>query len=141
MATKNSVQYAKEINVPQQLKEPYEMAGVKRSAYATYVAAAFAIGDTLNLFTLPTKARIVGGYMEHDGLAPGTTEGTIALGYAGASDAILAATGVGTAGRTQLPKLGSIGADMGGKLIIATLATTAATDGKVLTVCLEYVID
>ena len=138
MATKNSVQYAKEIKVPQQLKEPYEMAGVKRNAYATYVAAAFAIGDTLNLFTLPTKARVVGGYMEHDGLAAATT---IALGYAGASDAILAATAVGTAGRTQLPKLGSIGADMGGKLIIATLGGANATDGKILTVCLEYVID
>lgn len=139
MATQNSPQYLKEIAVPQQLKEPYEMAGRIRVAYATVTAATWGVGEVANLFTLPGKARIVGGYMETDGLVGAGA--TISLGYSGTADAIIGATAMAAAGRVQLPKLASIGVDMGGKLIIATLGTATATDGKILTVVLEFVVD
>jgi hypothetical protein len=135
MATQYSVQYAKELTNPPTLKDPAESAGKLQVLRGKIVAATWTTSDLGYLFTAPSVCKLVGGFMETDGLG---TSVTIKLGYTGADDAIIAATAMATASRVQLPKLASIGLDIGGKVIYATAAGANPTDTKILDVVLYY---
>jgi hypothetical protein len=136
MAVQNSVEYAKELTNPPTLKDPCESGGKLQVLKGVITAATWNNGDIGYLFTAPSIAKIVGGYMETDGLG---TSCTIKIGYTGVDDALVAATAMATATRVQVPKLAAIGLDAGGKLIFATLAGANATNGKILHVQLWYV--
>jgi len=141
MVIQNSDLYVKEISTIQNLPTPSEKYGKMRVLRAKVVAATwtYASANLANLFKAPKGFRLIEGFMETDGLG---TSCTIALGYTSAAyDDIIAATAMASAGRVQLPKLASIGLDIGGQDIKAILGGANATDGKILTVVLVGVVD
>lgn len=141
MAIKNSVQYAKEIAVPMEVRAPEEILGRVRVAYGTYVCSTFNNGDTLNFFTLPPKANVLFGFVEQDALGAGTV---LDIGYSGALEAVAKDLDTSAAARVYLPEavdcFAGINADMGGKLIVGSLSGGNATDGKIIKLVLLFVV-
>jgi len=136
MAVQYSVEYAKELTNPPTLKDPCECGGKLQVLKGVITAANWTTSDLGYLFTAPSICKVVGGYMETDGLG---TSVTISIGYTGAADALVVATSMATATRVQVPKLAAIGLDIGGKVIYATAAGANPTTGKILHVQLWYV--
>lgn len=83
---------------------PYPVSGVGmggrtiHSARGEYtIAAALALNDTIQLFDLPPRARVVGGFVKSDDLDSGGTGLRLDIGDAGDIDRFLVA-GAGTPG-------------------------------------------
>jgi|15BtaG_2_1085339.scaffolds.fasta_scaffold51125_2 hypothetical protein len=80
MATVYSVQKTKwNQNVPSDKIKPNETGGRVRIAYALYEASSLSAGDVIEMFNLPSGARILEGTLTHDAMGSSTT---LAVGHA-----------------------------------------------------------
>ena len=79
MATVYSVQKPKwNQNVPSEKIKPNETGGRVRIGYALYEASSLASGDVIEMFNLPSGARILEGTLTHDAMGSSTT---LAVGH------------------------------------------------------------
>ena len=70
-------------NNPTERTKTNEFAGRVRVAYGEYEASSLASGDVIEMFNLPSGARIISGKLCHDALGGSTT---LSVGYAAHTD-------------------------------------------------------
>jgi hypothetical protein len=154
MATVYSVQKTKWDQTTPALKiKTTEIAGRVRIAYGEYEASALTAGDVIEMFNLPSGARVIEGTLFNDALGASTT---LAVGHAAYSNAdgtavpldadeFSAAASSATAGARAIANTLALGAgtvidaDENGYPVTVTLAGAAATGTIVL--IMKYVVD
>ncbi len=109
------------------------------------ITAALALNDTIQLFDLPPRARIVGGFIKSDDLDTGGSALAVVVGDAGDDDRYFAASTIpGTGGVTTT--LAATGVDYVTTaktrviLKVSTGPTNGATTGTIVVV-LEYWVE
>lgn len=153
MATTYSAQKTKwDQDLPTTRIKPNELGGRVRIAYASYEAAAVAVG-TIEMFNLPNGARILSGEVVHDALGASTTVSVgheaynTSAGVAVVADvdefkAAAASTSIATVAIAATSALGRntvVDADKDGITITVVTAGAAATGTIELT--MMYVVD
>ena len=73
MATVYSAQRTNTRANPTVKNKANELAGRVRIAHGTYEASALASGDVIEMFVLPSGARLIEGSLAHDALGASTT--------------------------------------------------------------------
>lgn len=129
-----------------QLLKTNEATGTRRVAFFKFTVptATAAIGDTIDLVTLPKGARILGGTYANEAMTSGGAAATIALGDGTTADKFLGATSVDAAGKGTFADTVALG--FGTELavdttIVATVSVEALAAGKILMGAVEYVVD
>jgi len=127
----NSIQYAKTVSTPSVKLDTNELTGRVRVAFAEYEAA----GEqgTINMFVLPTGARIVRSRNAHDALGGSTT---LSVGHA----AYVTAAGVAVVADVDeylaaTASTGAVGHDVANTIALGENSVTDANeDGVTITV-------
>ena len=127
----NSIQYAKTVSTPSVKLATNELTGRVRVAFAEYEASAEQ--GTINMFVLPTGARIVRSRHAHDALGSSTT---LSVGHA----AYVTAAGVAVAADVDeylaaTASTGAVGHDVANTIALGENSVTDANeDGVTITV-------
>ena len=153
MATVYSAQRTNTRANPTVKNKANELGGRVRIAHGTYEASALASGDVIEMFVLPSGARLIEGSLAHDGLGASTT---LSVGYAahtssaGAAVAASAAAYKAAAASTSAQKVdilatlalgsGSVtDTDANGVIVTATMGGAAGTG--TIEVTIMYAVD
>ena len=126
----NSIQYAKTVSTPSVKLDTNELTGRVRVAFAEYEASAEQ--GTINMFVLPTGARIVRSRNAHDALGGSTT---LSVGHA----AYVTAAGVAVAADVDeylgaTASTGAVGHDVANTIALGENSVTDANeDGVTIT--------
>ena len=126
----NSIQYAKTVSTPSVKLATNELTGRVRVAFAEYEASAEQ--GTINMFVLPTGARIVRSRNAHDALGGSTT---LSVGHA----AYVTAAGVAVAADVDeylaaTASTGAVGHDVANTIALGENSVTDANeDGVTIT--------
>lgn len=83
MATVYSTQRTNSRATPVVMNKPNELGGRVRVAHGVYEASSLASGDVVEMFLLPSGARILSGSLAHDALGASTT---LSVGHGAYSD-------------------------------------------------------
>ena len=127
----NSIQYAKTVSTPSVKLATNELTGRVRVAFAEYEASAEQ--GTINMFVLPTGARIVRSRQAHDALGSSTT---LSVGHA----AYVTAAGVAVAADVDeylaaTASTGAVGHDVANTIALGENSVIDANeDGVTITV-------
>jgi hypothetical protein len=119
--------------------EPVDLSGEIRLAYAELNTTTQPVnpGDTINLFTLPKGARIVGLQVAHGAMGPGAN---LTIGDSGSPTRYLASTSVANEGRTDDIALTGLGYILpADTTIVATAGGEGFPANRVLKVAFFYV--
>lgn len=153
MATVYSAQRTNTRANPTVKNKANELGGRVRIAHGTYEASALASGDVIEMFVLPSGARLIEGSLAHDALGASTT---LSVGYAahtssaGAAVAASAAAYKAAAASTSAQKVdilatlalgsGSVtDTDANGVIVTATMGGAAGTG--TIEVTIMYAVD
>lgn len=153
MATVYSAQRTNTRANPTVKNKANELGGRIRVAHGTYEASSLASGDVIEMFVLPSGARLVTGWLANDALGASTT---VSVGYAAhtnaagtavsaSATAYLAATSTSSAAKTAILAtlaLGSgsvVNANENGMTVTATMGGAAGTG--TIEVTILYVVD
>lgn len=153
MATVYSAQRTNTRANPTVKNKANELGGRIRVAHGTYEASSLASGDVIEMFVLPSGARLVTGWLANDALGASTT---VSVGYAAhtkadgtavsaAAAGYLAATSTASAAKTPILAtlaLGSgsvVDANQNGMTVTATMGGAAGTG--TIEVTILYVVD
>ena len=153
MATVYSAQRTNTRANPTVKNKANELGGRVRIAHGTYEASALASGDVIEMFVLPSGARLIEGSLAHDALGASTT---LSVGYAahtssaGAAVAASAAAYKAAAASTSAQKVdilatlalgsGSVtDTDANGVIVTATMGGAAGTG--TIEVTIMYSVD
>lgn len=109
------------------------------------ITAALALNDTVQLFDLPPRARIIGGFIKSDDLDSGGTAIRVNVGDSGDVDRYFAASAIaGTGGVDTTMAATGVDYVTTGKtrvfLTVSTAPTTGATTGTIV-VRLSYTVE
>jgi len=127
----NSIQYAKTVSTPSVKLATNELTGRVRVAFAEYEASAEQ--GTINMFVLPTGARIVRSRNAHDALGGSTTLSVAHAAYVTAAGAAVAADVDEYLGATA--STGAVGHDVANTIALGENSVTDANeDGVTITV-------
>ena len=127
----NSIQYAKTVSTPSVKLATNELTGRVRVAFAEYEASAEQ--GTINMFVLPTGARIVRSRNAHDALGGSTTLSVGHAAYVTAAGATVAADVDEYLGATA--STGAVGHDVANTIALGENSVTDANeDGVTITV-------
>ena len=127
----NSIQYAKIVSTPSVKLATNELTGRVRVAFAEYEASAEQ--GTINMFVLPTGARIVRSRNAHDALGGSTTLSVGHAAYVTAAGATVAADVDEYLGATA--STGAVGHDVANTIALGENSVTDANeDGVTITV-------
>ena len=127
----NSIQYAKTVSTPSVKLATNELTGRVRVAFAEYEASAEQ--GTINMFVLPTGARIVRSRQAHDALGSSTTLSVGHAAYVTAAGATVAADVDEYLGATA--STGAVGHDVANTIALGENSVTDANeDGVTITV-------
>ena len=127
----NSIQYAKTVSTPSVKLDTNELTGRVRVAFAEYEASAEQ--GTINMFVLPTGARIVRSRNAHDALGGSTTLSVGHAAYVTAAGATVAADVDEYLGATA--STGAVGHDVANTIALGENSVTDANeDGVTITV-------
>ena len=123
----NSIQYAKTVSTPSVKLATNELTGRVRVAFAEYEASAEQ--GTINMFVLPTGARIVRSRNAHDALGGSTT---LSVGHA----AYVTAAGVAVAADVDeylgaTASTGAVGHDVANTIALGENSVTDANEAGV----------
>lgn len=153
MATVYSAQRTNTRANPTVKNKANELGGRIRVAHGTYEASSLASGDVIEMFVLPSGARLITGWLANDALGASTT---VSVGYAAhtssagaavsaSAAAYLAATSTSSAAKTAILAtlaLGSgsvVNANENGMTVTATMGGAAGTG--TIEVTILYVVD
>ena len=153
MATVYSAQRTNTRANPTVKNKANELGGRVRIAHGTYEASALASGNVIEMFVLPSGARLIEGSLAHDALGASTT---LSVGYAahtssaGAAVAASAAAYKAAAASTSAQKVdilatlalgsGSVtDTDANGVIVTATMGGAAGTG--TIEVTIMYAVD
>ena len=126
----NSIQYAKTVSTPSVKLATNELTGRVRVAFAEYEASAEQ--GTINMFVLPTGARIVRSRNAHDALGGSTTLSIGHAAYVTAAGATVAADVDEYLGATA--STGAVGHDVANTIALGENSVTDANeDGVTIT--------
>lgn len=126
----NSIQYAKTVSTPSVKLATNELTGRVRVAFAEYEASAEQ--GTINMFVLPTGARIVRSRNAHDALGGSTTLSVGHAAYVTAAGATVAADVDEYLGATA--STGAVGHDVANTIALGENSVTDANeDGVTIT--------
>lgn len=127
----NSIQYAKTVSTPSVKLATNELTGRVRVAFAEYEASAEQ--GTINMFVLPTGARIVRSRNAHDALGGSTTLSVGHAAYVTAAGATVAADVDEYLAATA--STGAVGHDVANTIALGENSVTDANeDGVTITV-------
>ena len=127
----NSIQYAKTVSTPSVKLATNELTGRVRVAFAEYEATAEQ--GTINMFVLPTGARIVRSRQAHDALGSSTTLSVGHAAYVTAAGAAVAADVNEYLAATA--STGAVGHDVANTIALGENSVTDANeDGVTITV-------
>ena len=129
----NSIQYAKTVSTPSVKLATNELTGRVRVAFAEYETATGGEQGTINMFVLPTGARIVRSRQAHDALGSSTTLSVGHAAYVTSAGAAVAADVNEYLAATA--STGAVGHDVANTIALGENSVTDANeDGITITV-------